>query len=147
MQSILFTELGYAEYTVHWVSVRRVYCDPLQFPTGSATTDTAPNWCPSNVHLCSRLHRCSSLRRSDRIKSLWPKKWHVTHNCEQIWEKGQLRSNAKFWHYSSYHHFKAVRVSDFILGLWAHQAFCFTNPMFKAVDSLLSEVAAVKLEV
>ena len=41
--------------------------------------------------------------------------------------------------FSSYHRFKAVRASDFILGLWAHQAFCFTNPTFKAVDSLLSE--------
>ena len=45
--------------------------------------------------------------------------------------------NAKFWHFSSYHHFKAVRASDFILGLGAHQAFCFTNPTFEAVDSLL----------
>jgi len=48
---------------------------------------------------------------------------------------------------SSYHHFKAVRDSDFILGSWAHQAFYFTNPMFKAVDCLLSEVVAVKPEV
>jgi len=37
-----------------------------------------------------------------------------------------------------------VRVSDF--SLWAHQAFCFTNPTFEAVDSILSEVVAIKLE-
>jgi len=53
----------------------------------------------------------------------------------------------KFWHFSSYHHFKAVRASDLILGLWAHQAFCFTNPMFEAADSLLSELVAIKPEV
>ena len=47
---------------------------------------------------------------------------------------------------SSYHHFKAERACDYILGLWVHQAFCFTNPMFEAVDSLLSEVVADKLE-
>jgi len=40
-----------------------------------------------------------------------------------------------------------VRASDFILGLGAHQAFCFTNPMFEAVDSLLSEAGAVKPKV
>jgi len=63
-------------------------------------------------------------------------------------EKGDnFVQNAEFWHFSSYHHFKAVRASDFIPGLWAHQAFCFTNPMFEAVDSLLSEVVAVKPEV
>jgi len=28
-----------------------------------------------------------------------------------------------------------------------HQAFCFTNPTFKAVDSLLSEVVAIKRKV
>jgi len=53
---------------------------------------------------------------------------------------GKIAQNAKFHHFSSYHHFKAVRTSDFILGLWVHQAFCFTDPMFEAVDSLLSEV-------
>jgi len=37
-----------------------------------------------------------------------------------------------------------VRASDFIPGLWAHQAFCFTNSMFEDVDSLPSEVVAVK---
>jgi len=52
--------------------------------------------------------------------------------------------NTKF---SSYNHFKAVRTSDFILGLWAHQAFYFTDPPFEAVDSLLSEVVDVKPEV
>jgi len=40
-----------------------------------------------------------------------------------------------------------VRASDFILGLEAHQAFCFTNPTFEAVDSLLSEAVAVKPKV
>jgi len=55
--------------------------------------------------------------------------------------------NAKFWHFSSYHHLKAVQASDFIFGLWAHQAFSSTIPMFEAVDNLLSEVVAVKLEV
>jgi len=55
--------------------------------------------------------------------------------------------NTKYWHFSSYHHFKTVRVSDFILGLWAHQAFYFTNPRFEAVDSLLSEVVVIKPEV
>jgi len=58
-----------------------------------------------------------------------------------------LCKNAKFWHFSSYYHFKAVRASDFIPGLGAHQAFCFTNPTFEAVDSLLSEAVAVKPEV
>ena len=48
---------------------------------------------------------------------------------------------------SSYHHFKTVRDSDFILGSWTHQAFYFTNSTFKAVDSLLSEVVAVKPEI
>ena len=62
-------------------------------------------------------------------------------------KRGNFVQNAKFWHFSSYHHFKAVRASDFILGLEAHQAFCFTNPMFEAVDSLLSEAVAVKLKV
>jgi len=38
----------------------------------------------------------------------------------------------QFFAVSSYHHFKAVRASGYILGLWAHQAFCFTNPMFEA---------------
>jgi len=42
---------------------------------------------------------------------------------------------------------KAVRASDFILGLGAHQVFCFTNPTFEAVDSLLPEVVTVKPEV
>lgn len=28
-----------------------------------------------------------------------------------------------------HHHFKAVKASEFILGLWAHQAFYFMNPM------------------
>ena len=40
--------------------------------------------------------------------------------------------------------FKAVRASDFNLGLWTHQDFYFTNPTFYAVDSLLSEVVAVQ---
>ena len=40
-------------------------------------------------------------------------------------KRGNFAQNAKFWHFSSYHHFKAVRASDFILGLEAHQAFCF----------------------
>ena len=35
--------------------------------------------------------------------------------------------NAKFWHFSSYYHFKAVRASDFILGLWAQPS----KPYFK----------------
>jgi len=60
---------------------------------------------------------------------------------------GNFTQNAKFWHFSSYHHLKAMRASDFILGLGAHQALCFTNPTFEAVDSLLSEVVAVKLKV
>jgi len=59
--------------------------------------------------------------------------------------------NAKFWHFSSYmymyNHSKAVRASDFILGLWANQTFCFTNPTFETVDSLLSEAVAIKPEV
>ena len=38
-------------------------------------------------------------------------------------------------------------LSNFILGLWAHRAFCFTNPTFEAVDGLLSEVVVVKPEV
>jgi len=59
-------------------------------------------------------------------------------------KRGNFAQNAKFWLFSSYHHFKAVRAPDFILGLEAHQAFCFTNPTFEAVDSLLSEVVAVK---
>jgi len=42
--------------------------------------------------------------------------------------------------------FQSKRASDFILGLWAHQAFCFTNPIFEAVASHLSEVVAVKPE-
>jgi len=42
---------------------------------------------------------------------------------------------------------KAMRTSDFILGLWAHQAFCFTTPMFEAIDSFLSEVVAFNPEV
>jgi len=62
-------------------------------------------------------------------------------------KRGNFVQNAKFWHFSSYHHFKAVRASDFILGLWPHQAFYLTNPMFEAVDSLLSEVVAAKPEV
>jgi len=62
-------------------------------------------------------------------------------------KRGNFAQNAKFWHFSSYHHFKAVRASDFILGLEAHQAFCFTNPTFEAVDSLLSEAVAVKPKV
>jgi len=41
---------------------------------------------------------------------------------------------------------KAMRDSDFILSLQARQAFCFTNPTFKVVDSLLSEVVAIKTE-
>jgi len=55
----------------------------------------------------------------------------------------------KFWHFSSYHHSKAWRASDFIPGLWAHWAFCFTNPTFEAVGtcSFLSEAVAVKPEV
>jgi len=60
---------------------------------------------------------------------------------------GNFAQNTKLWYFSSYHQLKAVRASDFILGLWAHQAFCFTNPTFEAVDSLLSEVVVVKPEV
>ena len=63
-------------------------------------------------------------------------------NCEWISERGNFVQNAKFWPFLSYHYFKEARASDFILGLWAHQAFCFTNPTFEAVDSLLSEVVA-----
>ena len=62
-------------------------------------------------------------------------------------KRGNFAQNAKFWHFSSYHHFKAVRASDFLLGLWADQTFCFTYPTFEAVDSLLSEVVAIKPEV
>ena len=62
-------------------------------------------------------------------------------------KRGNFVQNTKFLHFSSYHHFKAVRASDFILGLGAHQAFCFTNPTFEAVDSLLSEVVAIKPKV
>jgi len=58
-------------------------------------------------------------------------------------ERGNFMQNAKFWHFSSHHHFKGVRAFDFILDLWAHQAFCFTNPTFETVDSL-SEVVAIK---
>ena len=39
--------------------------------------------------------------------------------CEQFEKRGNIAQNAKFWHFSSYHHFKAVRVSDFILHPWA----------------------------
>ena len=39
-----------------------------------------------------------------------------------------------------------MRASDFIPGLLVHQAFCFTNPTFEAVDSLLSEVVATPKE-
>jgi len=67
-------------------------------------------------------------------------------NCEWISERGNFVQNAKFWPFLSYHYFKEARASDFILGLWAHQAFCFTNPMFEAVYSLLSEVVADKPE-
>ena len=62
-------------------------------------------------------------------------------------KRGNFAQNAKFWHFSSYHHFKAVRASDFILGLEAHQAFCSTNPTFEAVYSLLSQAVAVKPKV
>jgi len=62
-------------------------------------------------------------------------------------KRDNFAQNAKFLHFSSYHHFKAVRASDFILGLGAYQAFCFTNSTFEAVDSLLSEVMAVKPKV
>jgi len=34
--------------------------------------------------------------------------------------------------------------SGFILGLWVHRAFCFTSPMFEAVDSFLWEVVTVQ---
>jgi len=61
-------------------------------------------------------------------------------------KRSNFAQNAKFWNFSSYHHFKAVRASDFILGSWAHQAFCFTNPTFEAVDSLLSEAVAVAVK-
>jgi len=57
--------------------------------------------------------------------------------------KGQLCAKRQVLAlFNCYHHFKEARASDFILGLWAHQAFCFTNPTFEAVDSLLSEVVA-----
>jgi len=62
-------------------------------------------------------------------------------------KSGDVAHKAKFWHFSSYHHFKTVRDYDFILGLGAHQDFCFTNLTFEAVDSLLSEVVAVKPKV
>jgi len=39
--------------------------------------------------------------------------------------------NAKFWHFSSYHHSKAVSAYDVMFDLWAHQAFCFTIPLLK----------------
>ena len=68
-------------------------------------------------------------------------------NCEWISERGNFVQNTKFWPFLSYHHFKAARASEFILSLGAHQAFCFTNPMFEAVDSLLSEVVAIKPKV
>jgi len=32
-------------------------------------------------------------------------------------KRGNFAQNAKFWHFLSYHHFKAVRASDFILSL------------------------------
>jgi len=60
---------------------------------------------------------------------------------------GNFAQNAKFWYFSSYNPLNAMRASDFILGLRAHQAFCFTNPTFEAVGSLLSEVVAIKPEV
>ena len=61
---------------------------------------------------------------------------HVAHKIlyEQISEKignFNFAQNAKFWHFSSYHHFKAVSACDFIFDLWAHQAFCFTIPLLK----------------
>jgi len=59
----------------------------------------------------------------------------------------QFRAQRQIWHTSSYHHFKAVKASGFIPGVWAHQAFCFTNPTFEAVDSLLSEIVTVEPEV
>jgi len=61
-------------------------------------------------------------------------------------KRANFAQNAKYWHFQAIHHFKAVRACDCILGLWVHQAFCFTNPMFEAVDSLLSEVVADKAE-
>jgi len=54
-------------------------------------------------------------------------------------KRGNFAQNAKFWHFSSYLHFKAVGASDFILGFGAHQAFCFTNPTFEAIDVRLWE--------
>jgi len=61
-------------------------------------------------------------------------------------KRGNFAQNVKFWHFSSYHHPNAVRASDFILGSCAHQAFCFANPMFEAVDSVPSEVVAVGIQ-
>jgi len=36
--------------------------------------------------------------------------------CTLLKKRGNFAQNAKFWHFSSYHHFKALRASDFILG-------------------------------
>ena len=60
-------------------------------------------------------------------------------------KRGNFAQNTKFWHFSSYYHFKAVRASDFILGLGTQQAFCFTKSMFEAVDSLLSECSRMSI--
>ena len=43
--------------------------------------------------------------------------------------------------------FWPCRTSSGFTFVGAHQAFCFTNPTFEAVDSFLSEVVAVKPEV
>jgi len=81
-----------------------------------------------------------------------PSSLHVLHSAQELIMSGfekrdNFVQNAKFWYFSSYHHLKAVMASDYILGLGAHQAFCFTNPTFEAVDNLLSEVVAVKPKV
>ena len=68
----------------------------------------------------------------------------ITAICERIWERGNFVQTPNF---GTFHHFKAVKASDFLLGLWAHQAFCFTNPTFEAVYSLLSDMVAIKPEV
>ena len=72
---------------------------------------------------------------------------HVYTNVIGSEEGGNFAQNAKYWAFASYHHSKAVRDSDFIPGLWAHQPLCFTNPTFEAIDSLLPEVVAIKPEV
>ena len=43
-------------------------------------------------------------------------------------KRGHFAQNAIFCHFSTYHHFKAVKALGFRLGLLAVWAFYFTDP-------------------